>query len=166
MIRSIHGILVVFHHDERIADVSQPAKCLQQFFIVLLVQSDTGFVQNVKNAHQPRADLSRKADPLRFSSGQGRRRSGQGQIIQSHVGQKCQSAAYLLDDFSSDLPMRLRQIKMLYKSNGLRYGHITEFHDIFTANRHCQKLWLQFVAFAGRASGDTHIFLHFFLDPL
>ena len=53
MIRSIHGILVVFHHDERIADVSQPAKCLQQFFIVLLVQSDTGFVQNVKNAHQP-----------------------------------------------------------------------------------------------------------------
>ena len=53
MIRSIHGILVVFHHDERIADVSQPAKCLQQFFIVLLVQSDTGLVQNVKNAHQP-----------------------------------------------------------------------------------------------------------------
>ena len=44
--------------------------------------------------------------------------------------------------------MRLRQIKMLYKSNGLRYGHITEFHDIFAANRHRQKLWLQFVAFA------------------
>ena len=50
LIRPLHGLLVVLDDDEGIAEVRQPAQRIQQFAVVLLVQADGGFVEDI---HDP-----------------------------------------------------------------------------------------------------------------
>ena len=69
-----HGLLVVLHHDDRVAQVAQPQQGLDQTAVVPLVQADGGLVQDVEHAHQARADLGGQADALRFAPRQGARR--------------------------------------------------------------------------------------------
>ncbi len=66
----VHGVLVVFHHDEGVADVRQVAEGGQQHGVVLLVEADAGFVQDVEDAHEAGADLRGEADALGFTAGE------------------------------------------------------------------------------------------------
>ena len=61
-------VLVMFDHDYGIAQVAQLTEGAQQPVIVALMQSDRGFVENIKHAGQAGADLAGKADTLRFAA--------------------------------------------------------------------------------------------------
>ena len=63
-------VLVVFDHDDGIAQVAQAGKRAQQAFVVALVQADRGFVEHVHHAHQAGADLAGQADALGFAARQ------------------------------------------------------------------------------------------------
>ena len=43
------GILVMLHNNEGIAEVTQPLQGGKQLVVITLVQSDAGFVQNIKH---------------------------------------------------------------------------------------------------------------------
>ena len=57
-------VLIMLHHQHRVAEVAQPPQRPQQAFVVALVQADGGFVQHVQHAGQPGADLRGEADSL------------------------------------------------------------------------------------------------------
>ena len=64
-----HHVLVVFHHDDGIAQVPQLFEGSNQPLIVALVQPDAGFVQDIQHPYQFGPDLGRQADTLGFPAG-------------------------------------------------------------------------------------------------
>ncbi len=50
MVRLPDGVLVMLHHDDRVAKVAQAFQRLQQAVVVALVQADAGFVEHVEHA--------------------------------------------------------------------------------------------------------------------
>ena len=62
------SVLIVFHHQYRIAQVAQVGEGGEQSLVVALVQADGGLVEDVHHADQPRADLGCQANPLRLAS--------------------------------------------------------------------------------------------------
>ncbi len=65
------GVLVVLHHDQRVAEVPQPGQRVDQAVVVPLVQADGGLVQDVEHPDQPRTDLGGQPDALRLPAGEG-----------------------------------------------------------------------------------------------
>ncbi len=61
------GFLVVFDHNQRVSQVSQGDQSVNQTPIVALVESDTGFIEDVEDTGEPRADLCGKPDALCFT---------------------------------------------------------------------------------------------------
>ena len=51
------GIFVVFDDDDGVAEVAQAQEAFEQAGVVALVQADGGFVKDVHDADQSRADL-------------------------------------------------------------------------------------------------------------
>ena len=70
-VRSTHGILVMFHHDEGVAQISQMLQGTQQFVIIPLVQADGRLVQNIQHTHEGRTDLGGQTDSLALAAGKG-----------------------------------------------------------------------------------------------
>ena len=64
-------VLVVFDHDDRVAEIAQIHQRVEQALIVALVQADRGLIENVHDADQSGADLTGEANSLRFAAGQG-----------------------------------------------------------------------------------------------
>ena len=69
-----HHVLVMLDNEHRVADVAKAAQRGDQPIVVALMQSDGRFVEHIAHAHQPAADLSGKANALRFAAG--KRRTG------------------------------------------------------------------------------------------
>ena len=73
MIGRADGVLVMFHDDDRIAEIAQMFQRAEQPVIVALVKADGRFVENIEHAGQARADLRGQADALAFAAGQSAR---------------------------------------------------------------------------------------------
>jgi hypothetical protein len=67
-------LLVVLHHDQRVAQVAQSGQRLDEPPVVALVQADRRLVEDVEDADQAGADLGREPDALRLAAGQRARR--------------------------------------------------------------------------------------------
>ncbi len=66
VVRLADGILIVFHHDHRVAKVAQIDERIEQTLIVALMQADRRLVQDVHDADQPGSDLTGEAYALRL----------------------------------------------------------------------------------------------------
>ena len=60
----------MFDHDDWIAKIPQAAQRDEQPVIILLMQTDTGFIEHIEHAGQARPDLTREADALGFPARQ------------------------------------------------------------------------------------------------
>ena len=107
-VRRPHGVLVVLHHNQGVADVPQVLQRPKQLVVVPLVQADGRLVQNVQHPHEGGADLGSQPDALALAAGQGAGGPGQGQIAQAHVRQKLQPGA----DFLHNLFRNHRHISL------------------------------------------------------
>ena len=65
-----HGILVVLHHQQGVAQVPQFLQGGQQLVVVPLVQADGGLVQDIQHSHEGGADLGSQADALALAAGE------------------------------------------------------------------------------------------------
>src|SRR5690606_11738777 len=90
------GVLVVLHHDHRIAQVTQVGEGAQQAFVVTLMQANGRFVEDVHDADQAGADLAGQANALGFATGQRVGAAFQCQVIKADVDQKLQAFANFL----------------------------------------------------------------------
>ena len=57
MISGPDSLLVMFHHDHGITQITQVPQGCKQAFVVTLMQTDGGFIQHVKNACEARTYL-------------------------------------------------------------------------------------------------------------
>ena len=69
-VRRADRVLVVFDHDDGVPEVAQTAERFDQAVVVALMKPDAGFVQNVEDAGEARADLARQTDALALASGE------------------------------------------------------------------------------------------------
>ena len=92
------GVLVVLDHDDGVAEIAQVLQRGDKPLVVALMQADRRFVQDIKHAHKPRANLRGEADALSLAA---RQRSGgalERQVVESHVHEELQSRLDLLHD--------------------------------------------------------------------
>ena len=66
-----HGIFIMLHHDQAVAQITQMHQRSQKLVIVSLVKPDTRLIQDICNPHKPGSDLCGKTDPLSLSAGKG-----------------------------------------------------------------------------------------------
>jgi len=64
-------LLLVFHHNDRVAKVTQFLKYIDKQRGVTRVESDAGFVKDIKRAHQAASERSGQVDALRFTTREG-----------------------------------------------------------------------------------------------
>jgi len=61
-----NGFLVVFNDHHRVPKVAKFLQCGQQPGIVLVMQTNRRFVENIENSAKPRSNLSRESNTLAF----------------------------------------------------------------------------------------------------
>ena len=104
MVGRAHRVFIVLDDDHRVAQLGEPAQGRQQSIVVTRVQADRRLVENIEDAHQPRADLAGQADSLRFAARERRRGPIEGQVMQADVDQECEPRANFLEQFFGDRP--------------------------------------------------------------
>ena len=93
-----YGLLVMLHHEHRVAEVAEAEQGVQKPAVVALVQADGRLVQDIQDADQGRADLRGEADALAFPPGEGRRRAVEGEVVEAHVHHEPEPLADFLQD--------------------------------------------------------------------
>ncbi len=109
MVGGTNGVLVVFDHDHRVAQVTQAFQGLQQAVVVALVQPDGGLVEDVHHAHQAGTDLTGQADALGLATGQGLGAALQVEVVEADVDQELEPRRDLVEDLLGDLTAPARQ---------------------------------------------------------
>ena len=158
-VRGAHGILVMLHHDQGVADVPQVLQGQEQLVVVPLVQTDGGLIQNIQHAHQGRTDLGRQPDPLAFAAGKGARRPGKGQIAQAHIRQELEPGSDLLHDLVGDGCHIALQTEVVHKVQLVPDAHAAEIHNADSANGNRAGNVAEAVAAALGTGGRGHAFL-------
>ena len=166
IIRISYGILVMFHHNQRIAVVSQRLQGFYELVVVSLMQSDGRLIQNVEYPHETGPDLGGQPDSLGFSSRQGARITGQIEIIQSHIHQEAESGMNFIDDLLADDQVPLGRFIAFYEFQGFIDGKGGEFIDVLSSQGHRKHFRFQPGSVAGGAGVAAHELLDFTLDVI
>ena len=103
VIRLADRVLVVLDHQHRVAEVAQARQRVEQALVVALVQADRWLVEDVHHAHEPRADLAREPDALRFAAGERLGAAIERQVVEPHVDQEPQAVRDLAHEPPGDL---------------------------------------------------------------
>ena len=69
IIRCPDRVGIMFHDHNGISDVTEVFQCGKKSVVIPLMQTDTGFIQNIKHANESAAQLSCQTDPLCFAAG-------------------------------------------------------------------------------------------------
>ena len=91
VIGTANGFLIVFDHQNGVAQVAQRLQSIEQAAVVARVQADGRLIEHVEYAAQARADLSCQPDALRFPAGKRGRGAVQREIAQTDVKKKFQA---------------------------------------------------------------------------
>ena len=158
-----HGVLIVLHHDQGVAQIPEAAQRGQQLVVIPLVQADGRLIQNIQHTHQAAADLGGKADTLALAAGQGTGCTGQGEIAQSHGLQKAQPCPDFLAYLGGDELLVARQFQTVEEGQRLVHRQLRGLEDGQTAHRHRQRLRPQTAALAGGAGTLGQILLDLLL---
>ena len=64
MISCQHNILIMFHHQYTVTDITKISQCIDQAVIIPLVQTNRWFIQYISDTLQLRTDLCCQSYPL------------------------------------------------------------------------------------------------------
>ena len=158
LVRLLHGLLVVLHDDEGVAQVRQAPQGVQQLAVVLLVQADGGFIQDVHDPHQRRSDLGRQTDALGFAAGQRGGSPRQGKIIETDFDKERQPRLDLLEDEPRDGHFLFGELvrQLFRKGQSIPDGHFRKGDDVDAAHGDRQDLGLEPSPLALAAGVDGH----------
>ena len=90
-----------------------------QAIVIARMQADRRFVEDVKHADEPAADLSGQANALRFAARERRRGAVERQVIEADVRQEAEPAANFFEHLGRDrLPHRV-EVELLEVVDGV-----------------------------------------------
>ena len=116
VVGSPNRFFIVLDHDDGIPKIAQSSKRSEQARVVALMQTDAGFIENVKNASQTGADLCREPYPLRFAAGKRAALAIQCEIAEPDLDEKLQARANLADNVCYDGLLLLGQVETANES--------------------------------------------------
>ena len=142
-VRGPDRLLVVFDHDDGVAEVADAGERRQQALVVALVQADGRLVQDVEDALHAAADLAGQPDAMGLSA---RERGGgpiQGQVADTHGVEEAQARQDLRQQ-----ALRHRLLARLERQRGegpdrFRHGQADELRDGAVAQTDGQALRTQ-----------------------
>ena len=123
------GVLVVLHHDQRVAQVAQLFQRGDQALVVALVQADGRLVQHVKHTSQAGTDLGGQADALRLAARQRAGGAGQGEVVQPHVQQEMQACLDFAQHGTCDHFFAVAQHQVVQVLGGVLDGKLSQARD-------------------------------------
>ena len=94
------------------------------------MQADARFVEHVEHSRQPRADLRRQPDALRFAAAQGAAFAVEVQVAQADFHQEAQPGRDLAHDLGGDLLLRRPEFQPGDDPMRLADGQPTELADV------------------------------------
>ena len=97
-----HDVGIVLDHQNRVSQIAQVVQDLDQAVGVAAVQADRRLVQNVKRAHQPRAQRRGQLNALRFAAGKRRGQAIEREVFQADIVQKPQASTESLQQLVGD----------------------------------------------------------------
>ena len=98
-----NGLLVVLHHNDRIADIAQTAQRLDHLDVVFGMEAKGRLVEHVEHAHQARADLRGQANALSLAAGEGPRPAREAEVIQANAHDEVEPQHQLAHDLLTGL---------------------------------------------------------------
>ncbi len=134
------GLLVVLHHDHRVAQVAQALEGADEALVVPLVESDRRLVEHVEHPDQAAADLAGQPDPLGLAARQGGGRPGQGQVVEAHVEQELHPLPHLAEDPVGDEMVAVGEVERRHHVDGLPDGQRAQLEDVVAPDGHGQRL--------------------------
>ena len=158
------GVLIVFHHHQSIAQVPKPFQRFQQLVVVPLVETDGGFVENVKHAHETGADLGGQPDALAFAAGQSSGAAAQGQILEAHRVEELQPGADFPENLLGNNGRAAFQLEIAHKGQSLHNGQLAEIGNAHTAHGDSTGNLTETVAAAVGTGPVGHAFLQLLAD--
>ena len=112
MVGGTHGVLVVLHHQHRVAQVPQALERRDQPLVVSLVQPDRRLVEDVEHPHERRADLRGQTDALRLATGQRRSGALDAEVADANVLQKAEPLFDLAQNQVRDPAVMLGKVQI------------------------------------------------------
>ena len=148
VVRLAHGVLVVLHHQQGVAQIPQMLHGAQQHVVVPLVKADGRLVQNIQHPHERGADLGGQTDALALPAGQGARLTAEGKVLEPHRLQKMEAGADLFQDLVGDYLLGGGKGKPLHKFQGLGHRLGGKPVDGLAPHRHRQRFRFEPLALA------------------
>jgi len=124
----------VFDHQKGVAEIAEGSEEVEQAGVVGGVETDAGFIQNIKNPGEAAAELGGEAGAAGFAAGEGIHGAVEGEVPESKFFQKSEA----MDD---GLAQRIESVgggpdgcgKVLKKFSRAGNGELAEGGDIVTA---------------------------------
>src|SRR6202140_2170971 len=129
-----HNVRIMLHHQNRIPQIAQPVKNLDQPVRIPRMQPDRRLIQHIQRPHQPRSQRSRQLNALRLAPRQREREPIQREIFQPHIIQESQPLPDLLQQFVRNLSLLRAQLDLLKESQCLFYRESTKLAEIPPVN--------------------------------
>ena len=160
-ISGTHGILVVLHHNQSVAQIPQLLQGSQQLIVIPLMQADGGLVQNIQHSHQGGANLGSQPNPLAFAAGESSGSPVQGQIGKAHIGEEFQSGLNFPDNLLRNQSHISVQMEIFHEFQFFFNAEGAEIHDSHAAHSHRPGNVGQPFSMAVGTRRGGHTLLHF-----
>ena len=147
------NVVVVFHHDHRVALVSKPLKHANQLGGVFRVKANAGLVEDVGAAHKGASHAGTQGDALRFPATEGGAAPLQRQIAQTKVHQALQPGVDFPQQALGDFGVRIGQGPTAQRGECFFDGHGQELGQSHVADEHVVGVLPKPCAVAGAAQG-------------
>ena len=108
----LHGLFVVLDDDERVPEALQVHERLDEAPVVALVQPDRRLVEHVQHSREPRPDLRRETDALRFAARQRPRGAAEAEVVQPHLDEEVEARADLAQHGRGDLRFAVGEFEL------------------------------------------------------
>jgi hypothetical protein len=160
------GLLVVLHHDHRVAQVAQPLQRPDEPLVVPLMQADGGFIEHVEHAHQAAPDLAGQPDALGLATRERPGRPGQGQVVEADIEQELHPLAHFLEDAVGDHVLPIAQFERSHGLHRVANGQTAQLVDVPSTHGDGQRFGLEARSLARGAVDLAHVLLDLLAGPI
>ena len=159
-------ILVMLHDEYGIAEVAERPQGLDELPVVTLVKADGGFIEDIEDTHQVRADLGGEPDPLGFAAGERPGVPREREVPEPDFFEEVEPGLDLLDDLDGDLFFLWSELQVPEQGSTPPDRQVGDIDDGLSVDPDCEHLVLEPLPFAGRAVGDPHVALELPFPPV
>src|SRR6185312_3758493 len=145
MIGGPDRFLVMLDDEHGVAEAAEALERLEQAVVVLLVEADRRFVEDVEDPREAAADLAGEADALAFAARQSAAGAVEVEIVEPDIVKEAQALVDLLEDGLGDFVLGRRELLVERREPAERVGDraARALRNVLTGDLYRQRLGLE-----------------------